>query len=90
MTEEVKNRALRKQRKGKVVSKSGNKSIVIVVESRKPHPLYGKIIKQSSKFHAHDEENAANVGDTVVIMETRPISRLKRWRLIEVTEKAKV
>ncbi len=90
MTEEVKNRALRKQRKGKVVSKSGNKSIVVIVESRKPHPLYGKIIKQSSKFHAHDEENAANVGDTVVIMETRPISRMKRWRLIEVTEKAKV
>lgn len=90
MTEEVKNRALRKQRKGIVVSKSGNKSIVIVVERRKPHPLYGKIIKQSSKFHAHDEENAANVGDTVVIMETRPISRMKRWRLMEVTEKAKV
>ncbi len=90
MTEEVKNRALRKQRKGKVVSKSGDKSIVVVVESRKPHPLYGKIIKQASKFHAHDEENAANVGDTVVIMETRPISKLKRWRLVEVTEKAKV
>ncbi len=90
MTEEVKNRALRKQRKGKVVSKSGDKSIVVVVESRKPHPLYGKIIKQSSKFHAHDEENAANVGDTVVIMETRPISKLKRWRLVDVTEKAKV
>ena len=82
MTEEVKNRALRKQRKGIVVSKSGNKSIVVVVERRKPHPLYGKIIKQSSKFHAHDEENAANVGDTVVIMETRPISRMKRWRLV--------
>lgn len=90
MTEEVKNRALRKQRKGIVVSKSGDKSIVLVVESRKPHPLYGKIIKQSSKFHAHDEENAANVGDTVVVMETRPISKMKRWRLVEVTEKAKV
>ena len=90
MTEEVKGRALRKRRKGVVASKSGNKSIVVVVESRKPHPLYGKIIKQSSKFHAHDEENVANVGDTVVIMETRPISRMKRWRLVEVTEKAKV
>lgn len=90
MTEEVKNRALRKQRKGIVISKSGDKSIVVVVERRKQHPLYGKIIKQSSKFHAHDEKNVANIGDTVVIMETRPISRLKRWRLIEVTEKAKV
>lgn len=81
---------MRKQRKGKVVSKSGDKSIVVIVESRKPHPLYGKIVKQSSKFHAHDEDNVASVGDTVVIMETRPISKLKRWRLVEVTEKAKV
>ncbi|MCK5528248.1 MAG: 30S ribosomal protein S17 [Kiritimatiellae bacterium] len=90
MTEEVKNRGLRKQRKGIVVSRSGNKSIVVTVESRKPHPLYGKIIKQTSKFHAHDEENIANVGDVVVIMETRPVSRMKRWRLLEVSEKAKV
>ena len=90
MTEEVKNRGLRKQRKGTVVSRSGNKSIVVTVESRKQHPLYGKIIKQSSKFHAHDEENIANVGDVVVIMQPRPISRMKRWRLLEVSEKAKV
>ena len=82
-------RGLRKERKGLVVSRSGNKSIVVRVERRIQHPLYGKTVRQYRKFHVHDEENAAGVGDTVRIMETRPLSRLKRWRLIEVLDKAK-
>ena len=89
-TEVRSKRGLRKQRKGTVISRSGDKSIVVLVESRRRHPLYGKTVKVTSKFHAHDEKNAADVGDIVLIMETRPISRLKRWRLVEVLEKAKV
>jgi small subunit ribosomal protein S17 len=61
----------------------------VKVEERKRHPLYGKMITQSTKFHAHDEDNTAGVGDTVSIMETRPLSKLKRWRLVEILEKAK-
>ncbi len=79
----------RKTRQGVVVSAGAEKSCVVMVEERKRHPLYGKMITKSTKFHAHDEENAARVGDVVQIMETRPISKLKRWRLIEVVEKAK-
>ncbi len=90
MAEDVKKRGLRKQRKGVVVSRSGKKSIVVLVETRKPHPLYGKTVKHSIKFHAHDENDEAGIGDTVVIMETRPVSKMKRWRLVEVSEKAKV
>jgi small subunit ribosomal protein S17 len=74
----------RKQRKGRVVSKSGDKSIVVQVERRVRHPLYEKVIKRFKKFHAHDEKNTAKVGDRVTICETRPLSRMKRWRLVAV------
>jgi small subunit ribosomal protein S17 len=79
----------RKLRQGVVVSTAGDKTAVVKVEERKKHPLYGKMITQSKKFHAHDENNTAGVGDTVTIMETRPLSKLKRWRLIDIIEKAK-
>lgn len=79
----------RKERQGVVVSIAGEKSCVVRVEDRKRHPLYGKMITRSTKFHAHDENNECGVGDTVRIMETRPISKLKRWRLAEILEKAK-
>jgi small subunit ribosomal protein S17 len=79
----------RKLRQGVVVSTAGNKTAVVKVEERKKHPLYGKMITMSKKFHAHDEENTAGVGDTVTIMETRPLSKMKRWRLVEIIEKAK-
>ena len=79
----------RKVRQGVVVSTAGEKTCVVKVEERKKHPLYGKMITQSTKFHAHDESNDCCVGDTVSIMETRPLSKLKRWRLVEILEKAK-
>lgn len=79
----------RKERQGVVVSTAGDKTCVVKVEARKRHPLYGKMITRSTKFHAHDENNECGVGDTVRIMETRPISKLKRWRLVEIIEKAK-
>lgn len=79
----------RKVRQGVVVSAGADKTCVVMVQERKRHPLYGKMITQSSKFHAHDEQNTAEVGDVVQIMETRPVSKLKRWRLVEVVEKAK-
>jgi small subunit ribosomal protein S17 len=79
----------RKVRQGIVVSTAGEKTCVVKVEERKKHPLYGKMITQSTKFHAHDENNDCGVGDTVAIMETRPLSKLKRWRLVEIVEKAK-
>ena len=79
----------RKMRQGVVVSTAGDKTAVVKVEERKKHPLYGKMITQSKKFHAHDEGNLAGVGDTVTIMETRPLSTLKRWRLVDIIEKAK-
>lgn len=82
-------RNLRKERVGIVTSDKMNKSIVVMVERRVMHPKYGKFVKLSSKFMAHDEKKEANVGDTVRIMETRPISKLKRWRLVEVVERAK-
>ena len=82
-------RALRKERIGTVTSTKMNKSIVVSVESREKHPMYGKFIKKTKKFMAHDEQNECGVGDTVRISETRPLSKLKRWRLIEVVEKAK-
>jgi small subunit ribosomal protein S17 len=86
MTEE---RNSRKTRRGVVVSTAADKTCVVMVEERKRHPLYGTLITRSTKFHAHDEENVCGVGDRVVIMETRPISKLKRWRLVEIVEKAK-
>jgi small subunit ribosomal protein S17 len=79
----------RKSRQGVVVSTAGEKTCVVKIEERKKHPLYGKMITMSKKLHAHDEENACGVGDTVVVMETRPLSKLKRWRLVEIVEKAK-
>ena len=79
----------RKLRQGVVVSTAGDKTAVVKVEERKKHPLYGKMMTHSKKFHAHDENNTAGVGDTVTIMETRPISKLKRWRLVDIIEKAK-
>ena len=82
-------RALRKERIGTVTSTKMNKSIVVSVERREKHPMYGKFIKKTKKFMAHDEKNECGVGDTVRISETRPLSKLKRWRLIEVVEKAK-
>ena len=83
-------RNLRKTREGKVSSDSGDKTIVVVVERRVRHPLYGKEIRLSNKVHVHDEENRAKVGDVVRVMETRPISRLKRWRLVDIiSESAK-
>jgi small subunit ribosomal protein S17 len=87
MSETTVERGSRKVRKGTVVSKSGDKSIIVRVERRLLHPVYGKVVKRFNKFHAHDEENTAKVGDTVVIMETRPMSKTKRWRLVSVEEK---
>ena len=85
----ITDRNRRKVRQGVVVSTAGDKTCVVKVEERKKHPLYGKMITQSKKFHAHDESNDAGVGDTVAIMETRPLSKLKRWRLVEIVERAK-
>ena len=82
-------RNLRKQRTGLVVSNKMDKTITVKVERRLMHPLYGKFVKRSNKFFAHDEENACNIGDLVRIMETRPLSKNKRWRLVEIIEKAK-
>jgi len=80
-------RARRKTRTGEVISSSMNKTIVVRTITRVPHPKFGKIVKQMRKFYAHDEENKAKTGDTVRIMETRPLSKLKRWRLVEVLQK---
>ena len=82
-------RNLRKERIGVMVSNKMDKSIVILVERKVKHPKYGKFVKKSTKFMAHDEKNEANMGDTVRIMETRPLSKNKCWRLVEIVEKAK-
>jgi small subunit ribosomal protein S17 len=82
-------RNTRKERQGVVVSDVQDKTIVVRVVRRTTHPLYGKTMTSSKKYHAHDEANDANVGDTVRIVETRPLSKLKRWRLAEVLERAK-
>jgi len=79
----------RKSRRGYVVSDKMNKTVVVEVEDRVKHPLYGKVIRRTSKVKAHDEANAAGVGDLVIIMETRPLSATKRWRVVEILEKAK-
>ncbi len=79
----------RKERIGIVVSDKMQKSIVVAIKDREKHPLYGKFVKKTKKFHVHDENNEAHVGDTVHIMETRPLSKTKRWRLVEIVEKAK-
>ena len=77
-------RGIRKTRVGQVISNKMNKTVVVETVTRVPHPKFGKIIKQVKKFHAHDEENQAKVGDTVRIEETRPLSKLKRWRIVEI------
>lgn len=84
MAEMDNKRGLRKERTGVVVSAAMDKTIVVRVERKKRHPLYGKEMRQSKKFYAHDEERKAKQGDRVVIVETRPLSKLKRWRLVEV------
>lgn len=82
-------RNLRKERIGVVVSDKMDKSITVNIERRVKHPMYGKFVKTSKKFIAHDEKNECNIGDTVSIMETRPLSKRKRWRLVEILERAK-
>ena len=82
-------RNLRKTRTGKVVSDKMDKTIVVAVENHVRHPLYNKIVKRTYKLKAHDENNECNIGDTVKVMETRPLSKDKRWRLVEVVEKVK-
>jgi small subunit ribosomal protein S17 len=82
-------RARRKTVVGRVVSNKMDKTVSVSVERRYRHPLYGKILKRTSKFMAHDEKNECKIGDTVRIMETRPLSHLKRWRLVEIVERVK-
>jgi len=89
MSEMEKRSSSRKTRVGKVVSDKMDKTIVVAVEDRVQHPLYKKIIKRTYKLKAHDEENACGMGDRVRVMETRPLSKDKRWRLVEIIEKAK-
>ena len=86
MTEE---RALRKTRVGEVISNKMNKTVVVAIRNNVKHPVYNKIIKHTLKVHAHDEENVCGVGDKVEIMETRPLSKTKRWRVVTIIEKAK-
>jgi small subunit ribosomal protein S17 len=86
---ETEQRGRRKTREGLVVSDKMDKTVVVAVEDRVKHALYGKIIRRTSKLKAHDEQNAAGVGDRVLLMETRPLSATKRWRVVEILEKAK-
>ena len=83
------NRSNRKTRLGRVISDKMEKTVIIKTERTMKHPLYNRVVKTFSKFYAHDEKNEAHVGDLVKIMETRPLSALKRWRLVEIVEKAK-
>ena len=82
-------RNLRKVRTGKVVSNKMDKTIVVAVENHVKHPLYGKIVKKTYKLKAHDEKNECNIGDTVKVVETRPLSKDKRWRLVEIIERVR-
>ena len=86
---EVESRGMRKTRRGYVVSDKMDKTIVVEVEDRVKHPLYGKVIRRTTKVKAHDELNSAGIGDLVIINETRPLSATKNWRLVEIVEKAK-
>lgn len=88
-TEVKKRTTSRKSRVGVVVSSKMDKSVVVAIEKRVKHPLYKKFFKKTTKFMAHDEKNECGIGDTVKIMETRPLSKNKRWRLVEIVEKAK-
>jgi small subunit ribosomal protein S17 len=87
--EENQVRNLRKEKVGVVVSDKMEKSIIVAVKRKVKHPIYGKFVNKTTKFHAHDENNTCNVGDTVRIMETRPLSKTKCWRLVEIIERAK-
>ena len=91
MSEETKTaeRNLRKTRTGVVRGNKMDKTITVAVERRVKHPIYGKFVKKTTRFHAHDEKNECTIGDIVKIMETRPLSKTKRWRLVEIVEKAK-
>jgi len=89
MTDSTLDRGDRKVREGYVVSDKMNKTVVVAVEDRFKHPLYGKVVRRTSKLHAHDEQNSAGVGDKVLLMETRPLSATKRWRVVEILERAK-
>lgn len=82
-------RSMRKEREGYVVSDKMDKTVVVAVEDRFKHPLYGKVVHRTSKLKAHDEANECGIGDRVLLMETRPLSATKRWRVVEVLEKAK-
>ncbi|MDR0828612.1 MAG: 30S ribosomal protein S17 [Prevotellaceae bacterium] len=82
-------RNLRKERTGVVFSNKMDKTITVAVKWKEKHPMYGKFVNKTKKFHAHDEKNECNIGDTVRIMETRPLSKSKRWRLVEIIERAK-
>lgn len=82
-------RNLRKTRIGTVTSNKMTKTITVAIERKVKHPIYGKFVKKTTKFHAHDEKNECSIGDVVKIMETRPLSKTKRWRLVEVVEKVK-
>lgn len=85
----MEDRNLRKTRIGVVSSNKMTKTITVAVERKVKHPIYGKFVKKTTKFHAHDEKNECTIGDVVKIMETRPLSKTKRWRLVEIVEKAK-
>ena len=89
VTDTENSRGSRKTREGYVVSDKMDKTVVVAVEDRFKHPLYGKVVRRTSKLHAHDEANAAGIGDKVLLMETRPLSATKRWRVVEILEKAK-
>ena len=89
MAETTTTRNLRKERIGTVTSNKMDKTIIVAVERKVKHPIYGKFIKKTTRFHAHDEKNEASIGDVVRIMETRPLSKTKRWRLVEIVEKVK-
>ncbi|WP_163728517.1 MULTISPECIES: 30S ribosomal protein S17 [unclassified Parabacteroides] len=82
-------RNLRKERTGVVTSNKMDKSITVAIKWKEKHPMYGKFVNKTKKYHAHDEKNECNIGDTVKIMETRPLSKTKRWRLVQIIERAK-
>ncbi|MEU9890310.1 30S ribosomal protein S17 [Sphaerisporangium album] len=88
-TETAQARNYRKTREGLVVSDKMDKTVVVAVEDRVKHPLYGKVIRRTTKYKAHDEQNSCGVGDRVLLMETRPLSATKRWRVVEILERAK-
>ena len=89
MSNETVERSRRKVREGYVVSDKMNKTVVVAVEAQVKHPLYGKVMRRTSKLKAHDEQNQCGIGDRVLLMETRPLSATKRWRVVEILERAK-